>query len=587
MPAISISIVLVVLNLKELQWPDGHPTSEELNALQFAAKAHESFIIISVTDILLHRISYGLLCGNIGRVSLGFLSSPFHLASPVQYLFSWEFWGTALNPARKFWFHVTTACLILLLVFIGIAASPFSAISMIPRLGWWEPSYNRAGNGWPVRLNTKDAYPIEMTSQNALSTDYCDFNSHQDTCNLTNIGPMWNEVYSADAQLTSAPYSQNASNCRYGFATPDRPITYSIYDTDYRLERFYMPVATAPTAFTTLSLQYSAPYSDLDVSNWLIRSRPDQSSGMKTWKQPLVAVFCSSMLRNLSALDDSVIFDFPNYFTSNFTVDVNLKAESAHLNDTSVGGRGKRYRPRPMFLNIQSQIPIPISTAILFVSKVARFKEDLSQVKSKARVCLVQAQWVKADVWLEGQSLPAAKSDLGMSLMAIPSFLRKTSKPGNIIRMHDSWLERIANRITDPDSSNRQWFDIEFTPDSGNYLADTFLAVYFADALSLFYSLDFEGLGRPRFNVRTAETVYKYGYAYSFRNSITIVVAMVVLFMHVVVSLSHIGIIIFSTTPWTSSGWGSLFDDKWRDKTGLQAEHKFRIGTTRVETGDR
>ncbi|CAM1504258.1 Fc.00g018490.m01.CDS01 [Cosmosporella sp. VM-42] len=48
LPAISITMTLFALHLKQFRWKPSHPTSEELSALQFAAKAHESLILISL-----------------------------------------------------------------------------------------------------------------------------------------------------------------------------------------------------------------------------------------------------------------------------------------------------------------------------------------------------------------------------------------------------------------------------------------------------------------------------------------------------------------------------------------------------------
>ncbi|KAK7432990.1 hypothetical protein QQZ08_000461 [Neonectria magnoliae] len=568
LPAISITLVLVVLNLIELQWPYGHPTSEEFNALQFAAKAHESFIIMSVVDILLHRISYGLLCGEIGGVSLGFLSSPFHLASPVQYLVSWEFWGTVSNPGRNRRFHAITTCLILLLVLIGVAASPFSAILMIPRLGWWQPGDGGVmlySGATYVKLDAKDPYPNELVSQTALSKDYCEWSFIGSAmCDQPNIRPMIEGVLSPHDDLVPlAPFYHNISFCRYGFLTPDRTITYTMYSTEYRKSQFhYWTAATAPMAFATLPLLNDAFYNSPETSNWLVRSRPDPSSGMNTWKQPLVAVSCSESADSLSGNEDSVEFQFNTSFPGRFSVDVDLKAELASLNDTQLDEGEQYYQPEPIFLDLQSQVPIPISAMIMFVGKVTSLKEDIQSVDSKPRLCLVQARWASADIWLEGQSLPAVKSELGMTLESIPSFLEQNSSSETVIKMHGSWLSGIENRTAGRNSSYRQGLDICNKAAYSNTSLHTFLAVYLTDALSLLYSLDFaadlQSVPDDGSHLAIEQTLYTYQYAYTFRNGTTILIAMVVLLLHVVIALSHTGIIIFSSTPWASSGWGSF-----------------------------
>lgn len=136
LPSVIITFGLLVLYIKQQTWTPPYPLAEQLSALQFAAKAHESLILVSLADILFHRIRYALLESN--GVPLGFLASAFYLASPIQYLLSWEFWGAVFRPSTSTsrHFHITTTGSILLLTFIGIAAGPFSAIAMMPRLIW-------------------------------------------------------------------------------------------------------------------------------------------------------------------------------------------------------------------------------------------------------------------------------------------------------------------------------------------------------------------------------------------------------------------------------------------------------------------
>ncbi|KAK4222759.1 hypothetical protein QBC38DRAFT_460052 [Podospora fimiseda] len=80
-PSLIISIFLSALYSQNWIWHAPGPSEEMLNALKFAAKIHEGLIILSLTNILLHRLRYLLLHDQ--GVPLGLLSSPFQLSAPL------------------------------------------------------------------------------------------------------------------------------------------------------------------------------------------------------------------------------------------------------------------------------------------------------------------------------------------------------------------------------------------------------------------------------------------------------------------------------------------------------------------------
>jgi hypothetical protein len=98
LPAVGITLSLVVLYSVHIRW--GNLSDEQLSYLQFAAKGHEALILVSLTDILIHRIRYNLLQGKNG-VPLGFLTSSFIIGSPISYFFSWELWASLLRLDTK------------------------------------------------------------------------------------------------------------------------------------------------------------------------------------------------------------------------------------------------------------------------------------------------------------------------------------------------------------------------------------------------------------------------------------------------------------------------------------------------------
>ena len=59
---ISVTIVIISLNIRGIYWQDfGHPNQNSiLQALQYAAKAHEIMIIASLANVIVYRIQHDL-----------------------------------------------------------------------------------------------------------------------------------------------------------------------------------------------------------------------------------------------------------------------------------------------------------------------------------------------------------------------------------------------------------------------------------------------------------------------------------------------------------------------------------------------
>ncbi|KAH7268582.1 hypothetical protein MRS44_011148 [Fusarium solani] len=569
LPAIIITLVVSALNLKELQWPYSHPTSEELNALQFAAKAHESLIVMSLGDILLQRISYGLLSNDVGGVSLGFLSSPFYLSSPVPYLFSWEFWGTILGPVANRRFHRVTSGLIIILILIGVASNPLSAILMIPRLGWWERQETNLG--WSFKhgfhfVDTKDPYLMYLEgSIPHFYSDMADIASYADADNYRDqrIRPMIEATFSDPWQtdgdlLNIAPRFVNVSISRLPTSLPERPISYSVYNSSTFVPSFLDEgnplsiVATAPKVFVSYWLGESMTI-NRDELNLLIRSRPSPSSSLKAWKQPVVAVSCSVENEVDLQKDEWVEFDFYDSFHGNFTTKLSTKTDLAFLSNTSLD------EAEPAYLDIHNKIPARISAAMLFVDNANGTRVRPLERGPHFRLCLVQARWVEANVWITSDSLPAVQTDI-----AIPKDLFEGWPPYlvDVIQMNATWLADIGNAtkpwdVEPRNSTYRQALDIcnsEPLAQPASCIS-TFLAVYLTDALSLLHTATYSDIFPGDDATIIEQTIYSYRYAYSSHNSKTIILALTVLLLHVVIAISHGAIILLSPRPWTSSGW--------------------------------
>ncbi|KAL6355516.1 hypothetical protein LRP88_11111 [Fusarium phalaenopsidis] len=128
-------MAILALYIARVRWP--HPTAEQLSILQFVAKGHEILILVSLADVLMYRVCFGLLVDKNG-VPLGFLSSPFQLGAPTLYLFSWELWSAILQPGAN---HSRArpripGFIIIIAILLSLAAAPLPAFVIIPRGGW-------------------------------------------------------------------------------------------------------------------------------------------------------------------------------------------------------------------------------------------------------------------------------------------------------------------------------------------------------------------------------------------------------------------------------------------------------------------
>jgi len=127
-----------------------------ISALQFLAKIHEGLILLSVSNIVFHRLRYLLLSSD--GIPLGLLSLPHQLSSPLH-LFSNEFLGAAADMLSGPFAFLTTLLIILAFAIVA-TAGPLSATLMIPRQGLWQASF------------TDPQIPDILRSQNASNTEY-------------------------------------------------------------------------------------------------------------------------------------------------------------------------------------------------------------------------------------------------------------------------------------------------------------------------------------------------------------------------------------------------------------------------------
>ena len=170
-----VTIAIISLNARGVYWQDLGLSNQnaKLQALQYAAKAHEMIMAASLTAIVVYQTRSDL-SGPKG-VPLGFLTTGFQLNDP-SFVFTKKFFGGATARASSIgWSRFSRLTYLLVLGFaLTSVVGPSSAVAMIPRLDWWDMSQVEAfGREYKDRVyfNRTEAelWPGDIT--NAIYTD--------------------------------------------------------------------------------------------------------------------------------------------------------------------------------------------------------------------------------------------------------------------------------------------------------------------------------------------------------------------------------------------------------------------------------
>jgi len=130
LPPLIVTAVLTVMYVQQWTWPHPGPSDEVIAVLQFPAKIHECLIVASLSNIIFHRLRYLLIKSDQG-VPLGLVTTPFQLNNPLYYVGA-EFLGSLQRLFSSFSLFLTFG-LVLIIALLSLAASPFSAVLLIPR----------------------------------------------------------------------------------------------------------------------------------------------------------------------------------------------------------------------------------------------------------------------------------------------------------------------------------------------------------------------------------------------------------------------------------------------------------------------
>jgi hypothetical protein len=138
-------VVLLWANYRKKYWKDivirkSSKRNVELKAWQLGAKAHELFMLASLSFMVFYHMRR-LLIGRTG-IPFGLLTAPFTTTSPGMF-FNKSF-QAGFSRNRSFGLLLVIVCV------LSVVLGPSSAIVMIPSLGWFEFKETEVGEvSWP------------------------------------------------------------------------------------------------------------------------------------------------------------------------------------------------------------------------------------------------------------------------------------------------------------------------------------------------------------------------------------------------------------------------------------------------------
>lgn len=175
--ALFTTAALVGVNISGVYgWDQGSlkiPDNQVKNLLQFAAKLHEIFIVVSLTAIVMHHVRRRLFSSR--GLSFGLLSSGYQVSS-INYLFSKGFRSAVFTEGALI---LTLAAAMITVNVVG----PSSAIAMIPKLDWWKVDgpFNIELQLY-LDLSLDELYPTNLGPPNMTDYHGCDTVEYTSDC---------------------------------------------------------------------------------------------------------------------------------------------------------------------------------------------------------------------------------------------------------------------------------------------------------------------------------------------------------------------------------------------------------------------
>lgn len=430
---VAINLSLLGLYVRRVSWASPWPTTNVLNALQFAAKIHETLMIASLVNVLLHHVRYRLLCSGHRGLPLGIITSPFRLLD-ITYLWSREFVSSIRAPGG---FCVSETITIIIHVFLFALAAvlgPASAIIMIPRLGEWNIAQTITNAPFYSLHNQLPIYQVYMGAElsgifpkavtASLIPEACDYSNlslpQTNVCpriGLTDIlqGLILSETRDDVANLTSSQAwsvmdNYNITVQTHNQALPTRliniarsPSKYSQAASPHPIFKNVVDVTTSTDAVLLLTQELITLYVDIwwsilktDTTSlvagaeWPANFNSYAGDVSSSWKQPYVSSYCSETGFG-SAVSDPLTFTFNQLNIESYTVTLDTKLLSTVLGNRDMG-----------FIDILDLNIMPNYTPSAALALTSH---------SHTTLCLVKAHWIESS--LSGSQSSSLEDSMG------------------------------------------------------------------------------------------------------------------------------------------------------------------------------
>jgi hypothetical protein len=537
---VTVTSTFLALHAIRFAWASV-PDVNTLNALQFAAKVYESWIVASLSYILFDEIRYRLTVPGSMGLRFGMLVASYQLSSPV-YLFNKEFRSAAVNVRRMSLGEMATLLLFVYFFSLAAASGPSTAIAILPKLDWrpWRgtsvggsSSYDVPTTRWlPMQISRDALYPVHIPSDITV-TDLQGSQIFPPAINLGSFQQAWKSVDLSPTK--TANYTSDGTSPRAVFMTKIDPSQLARSESMFGLGPGI--VASAPIDIiggeSALNDYASGYIANTSLSSLRLRALASDAywtngsglnvSGLSLWKQPLVLAHCGLPITPTSFVLSSMGSGMST---------VNLTTIPQPANTTA--------NEQIAFLDpgtLVTDYPHPISISLMV---------------NRAVLCLVSSHWIDAEVFV---TVPGPR-------LAAFSFM---GKPQEAITFNSSWLATAQNNsgsYTESISSCKDYSGQEEKSQILLRCAEAIIAFGVVDRLAGLSSIiaNVTKNTSPNPNNNTGVSLvfeisqYVYGYGFS---GITTYLAFGVLLLHALTVVVHM-INKFAFRKWSGMAWDTM-----------------------------
>lgn len=462
---VAITLILFWLYLGNFQW---RANDLQLKALLFAAKLHESTILVSLGDILFHRIRYHLLTSR--GISFGLLVSPFRFSTPFS-LVQAPFVASARYTLRS-GPEFATVLLIVLVSTLAMLAAPSSGVLMLPRYAWWQISNDDDIVARFKKQDLDDASyigaPYEDLFPSLIDGRFGPDKIRDDRLDTPSLSNRFEQMIDRlDLVLIDGSSGANANITVLDGATLD---SFTLAYQEQRLEDCELSTcaylskirnttvadvkktgsdcvdstclsvsaqATSPLAIVTQKLfdRYRTLTSETS-SMFMISAQPFESGKEDlTWKQPSVSMQCSTVLYNGPTKLPAVSFQhFGSFPAFSFSLD---RALLDHILEAEAG-----VYQSATYVDISRLLPagITVSTALLMSGAFYGLNETY--------LCLVDARWIESHIWFTAPYTSIMRSGLSMESVQTSTGSNTTMATSPVINITTEFANSLDANLT-------------------------------------------------------------------------------------------------------------------------------------------